>query len=434
MPTLNQAGFIAESVRSVMDQSVEGLELVVADGGSTDDTPSLLAELAAKYGPRLHWRSEPDRGPADAVNKAVARARAPIVGWLNSDDLYAPGAVARALAHFAREPAHVLVYGEAEHVDAQGAPLGRYPSLPPATPLSAWADGCPICQPSAFFRREAFDALGGLDTTLGAAFDYEFWLRLLKRYPGRVGFVDALQARSRLHAGAITLRMRERVALEGIEVVRRHVGPAPLHWLLTHVDELLAEHPFHRQPLDLVAHLRALCDRMAYALDRDAGRALDEYLRAHRGVALSSERFGCSVYHDGWAPPVLELRLRQGAPAVRTIRLHGRHVGPRRGRLDEALASPLVRTAGRLAGLPASPPAPLRGFDVDIELPSGERLSAAVLRPGPFSLEIPVDDDRTGKALVFRLHASAAFVPRKAERSSTDTRALSYQVDEIELA
>jgi glycosyltransferase involved in cell wall biosynthesis len=183
MPTLNQAGFIAESVDSVMAQGVDGLELVVSDGGSTDGTLSELAGLAARYPGRLRWTSGPDAGPADAVNAAVARAAAPIVGWLNSDDLYAPGAVRRALEHFAAHPDDVMVYGEADHVDEHGARIERYPSRGPETPMSEYADGCHVCQPSAFFRREAFDALGGLDTRLRAAFDYDFWLRLSREGP-----------------------------------------------------------------------------------------------------------------------------------------------------------------------------------------------------------------------------------------------------------
>lgn len=404
MPTLNQAGFIAESVRSVMAQRVDALELVVADGGSTDGTQDLLADLAAEHPGRLRWASTADSGPAQALNAAVARARAPIIGWLNSDDLYMPGAVARALAHFERHPDHVMVYGEADHIDAEGRRIDRYPTLPPETPLSAYVDGCHICQPSAFFRRAAFDELGGMDTSLGAAFDFDLWLRLLKRFPGRVGFVDALQAGSRLHPGAITMRMRERVAIEGITVIHRHLGPAPLHWLLTHADELLASHPFHREPLDLHARMRALADRLAPCLDRDAPRALEEQLRQHRGARLVTEHFGCSVHGDGWTPPVCHVRLWQTDPPVRLIRLHCRHAAPRGGALD-----------------------------IEVGLPEEQPYRLEVVRPGPFVVEIPIDERRAGARIVIRLAASASFVPAEVQRGSDDRRRLAFQVEDAEL-
>ena len=243
MPTLDQAAFLREAVASVLAQGIPGLELVVQDGGSRDGTQAILAELAAAHPGVVHWVSEPDDGPADAVNKALARARGTIVGWLNSDDLYAPGAAARALQAFADRPEQVMVYGEGEHVDVGGRFIARYPTRGTDTPLAAWADGCHICQPTAFFRREVPATIGTLDTTLRTAFDYDFWLRLLKACPGRIGFVPEVQARTRLHAGAITLRLRERVALEGVQVIHRHIGPAPAHWLLTHFDELMRELP-----------------------------------------------------------------------------------------------------------------------------------------------------------------------------------------------
>jgi glycosyltransferase involved in cell wall biosynthesis len=92
MPSLNQRAFIGEAVRSVMAQAIDGLELVVQDGGSLDGTLDELAALSAEFAGRLRWASAPDAGPAEAIHRAVLAARAPVVGWLNSDDLYTPGA------------------------------------------------------------------------------------------------------------------------------------------------------------------------------------------------------------------------------------------------------------------------------------------------------------------------------------------------------
>ena len=111
MPSLNQHDYLGAAVRSVMSQAVEALELVVMDGGSTDGSLDLLAELTAESAGRLRWFSAPDDGAAQAIHSAILEARAPLIGWLNSDDLYTAGAVQRAIEHLARQPHQVMVYG-----------------------------------------------------------------------------------------------------------------------------------------------------------------------------------------------------------------------------------------------------------------------------------------------------------------------------------
>jgi hypothetical protein len=414
MPTRNQAPFIRAAIDSVLAQAQElpgAVELVVADGASTDATPQLLAALAATHPDVVRWVSEPDRGPADAVNKAVARARGEVVGWLNSDDLYTPGAAARALHALRDRPELVMVYGEGEHVDIDGGAIGRYPTRGPDTPLAAWADGCHICQPTAFFRRAVFDALGGLDTSLRTAFDYEFWLRLLKAYPGRIGFVPATQALSRLHAEGITLRMREQVAMEGMQVVHRHIGPAPMHWLLTHVGEALAACPFDADVDAVRRHLLALADEAAPWLAPGEAAVLRRAMAAQRAWQLARPDLVADVQPDGWALQDLVLRVRQPAAPRRPhqrLRLWGRHASPVGGALR---LSAQVSTA-------AGDGAPWRG---------------GCARNGRFELVLPLPADSAGMALTVRLHAETSFVPAQVVAGSTDTRRLAFLLDAVEL-
>jgi hypothetical protein len=237
MPSFNQAEFIEASIASVLDQDYQRLELIVADGGSTDGTVEILRRIQTQDS-RLRWFSEPDKGPANAINKALALVRGTLIGWLNSDDLYTPGAVGRAVAVLAGPEKHALVYGHGVHVDTQNNKLNRYPTLPPETPYSRFANGCFICQPTLFFTRTAYHLLGPLDESIKTAFDFEYWLRAFKLFAGRIGFVDEVQACSRLHDNCITLNMRYWVALEGMQVLHRHMGAAPGHWLLTYFSEL----------------------------------------------------------------------------------------------------------------------------------------------------------------------------------------------------
>lgn len=258
MPSMNQPEFIDEAITSVLSQDYPNVELIVADGGSRQDTIDILARRQ-QQDRRLRYFSRPDRGPAHALNDAMEAVRGTVIGWLNSDDLYTPGAIGRATAVLAAQPRLLMVYGHGQHVDERGKLIGIYPTLSPSTPVSKFSEGCFICQPTMFFHRSVRILLGALDEKLKAAFDFEYWLRAFCAFPDRIGFVDAVQAMSRLHDGCITMRLRRTVALEGMEVLGRHFGSAPKEWLLTYADELLAQDAQESGVEDVEAHLREAC-------------------------------------------------------------------------------------------------------------------------------------------------------------------------------
>lgn len=236
MPSFNQRDFIAEAVDSVLGQELVEIELIIADGGSTDGTVEWL-ETRAMAEPRLQWSSGPDAGPAQAVNQAMRKARGTLVGWLNSDDCYTSGAVYRAQQALQSHPDWLMVYGHGEHMDECGTALGAYPTLPPATALADFAAGCFICQPTVLMRRSFILLNGPLDESLHTAFDFDWWLRAFRRFRERIGFIDAVQARSRLHGACLTVNQRLTVAREGMQVLHRHLGSAPCHWIQTWVKE-----------------------------------------------------------------------------------------------------------------------------------------------------------------------------------------------------
>lgn len=429
MPTRNQAAYLQSAVQSVFAQGLPGLRLFVQDGASTDATPALLAELAARH-PGLHWVSEPDAGPADALNRAFARALAqtdaPVLGWLNSDDLYTPGAAARALAHLAAHPQHALVYGEAEHIDAAGRVIGPYPTAVPEA--AAWADGCPVCQPSVFLRRALVQALtddgaGPLDTALKTAFDYELWLRVRARFPGAMGHLPAVQARSRLHDQGITLRLREAVAMEGMQVVARHLGVAPAHWLLTFAEELLRSAPEPNAPAPQ-ARLLALADRARDVLGPDAHAALRQRLAAHAGLRAAAAGAHPAMFEDGWAPALTVLRLRRPAGAAAALVLHGRHESPHPLQLCATLAmsdgtsprgAPGTASHAGAAGAAGAAVGPLW---------RAER--------GAFRWRIDLPDLPTDRPATLQLVRAPDFVPARDVPGSDDTRALGFLLDRVE--
>ncbi len=146
------------------------------DGGSTDES----LEVLAGAGPAVRWRSEPDRGQADAVNKAFEASTGEIVGWVNSDDgLFAAATIEEVVAAFAKEPGTGVVYGDAALVGEGGLIVRHHRSR---WPTGALPPVSPIVQPAAFFRRSVIgprEALLRVD--LHRFLDYELWLRLRSR-------------------------------------------------------------------------------------------------------------------------------------------------------------------------------------------------------------------------------------------------------------
>ncbi|HHC75140.1 MAG TPA: glycosyltransferase [Thiothrix sp.] len=240
MPSLNQANFIARSIDSILAQDYRYLELIIMDGVSSDDTLKQLKHYQKKDR-RVRWFSEPDKGPADALNKALRKTRGTLIGWLNADDCYTQGAVYRAVEAFAKQPEKLMVYGKGQHINQRDEIIGDYPTKLPENFQKNFKKGCFICQPTVFFQRSMFIMLGSLNENLKTAFDFDYWLRAFSAFPKRVGYLPEVQAYSRLHTDCITLRMRRTVAFEGMQLLAQYFDTAPRHWLLSYINEWLNE-------------------------------------------------------------------------------------------------------------------------------------------------------------------------------------------------
>jgi glycosyltransferase involved in cell wall biosynthesis len=230
-PSFNQGRFIRETIESVLGQDYPRIEYIVMDGGSTDETVKILRE----YDDRLTWVSERDRGQADAINKGWRRARGSVLAYLNSDDTYLPGAVARAVACLQACPGAGAVYGEGYHVDEAGAILERYPTEPFS--IARLLETCFICQPTVFLRRPVVERVGLADESLHYCIDYDLWIRMA-RVAG-FAFTPHYQASTRLHADTKTLGQSVRFHAEILRMISRHYGHVPPSWVYGYAHALL---------------------------------------------------------------------------------------------------------------------------------------------------------------------------------------------------
>jgi glycosyltransferase involved in cell wall biosynthesis len=214
-PSLNQGRYVEETIQSVLAQSYPRTEHIVVDGGSTDETLDVLRRY-----PHLKWISEPDAGQADAVNKGFAMATGTIFGWLNADDLYLPGAISTAVAAL-QESGCGLVHGGWRQIDEGGATIKDVAAVPFDYRRQLERENR-VAQPGAFFTREAFEAVGGLDTSYRYAMDYELWLKLGARFD--VCHVDAILGAYRYHSESKTVAEPAGFGPETIRASRKHGG------------------------------------------------------------------------------------------------------------------------------------------------------------------------------------------------------------------
>jgi glycosyltransferase involved in cell wall biosynthesis len=214
-PSLNQGRFVEEAIVSVRDQDYPRIEHIVVDGGSTDDTLEVL-----RRHPHLRWLSERDSGQADALNKGFAMAGGSVFGWLNADDLYLPGAV-RLAVEALRESGAGLVYGGYRVLREDGSTAFDLPAHPFDYPALLEEKNY-VPQPSAFFLREAFEAVSGLDPRYHYGLDYDLWLRIAQRFD--VTVVDELLSCFRFHPEAKSGKEADRFFPELHRISRRNGG------------------------------------------------------------------------------------------------------------------------------------------------------------------------------------------------------------------
>lgn len=240
-PSFNQGKYIERTLQSVLSQNIPSLEYVVVDGGSSDETLSILKQ----YEGSLRFISEQDQGQADAVNKGLQMTNGEIIGWLNSDDIYYPDTLRRVIDFFNDHPHVDVVYGKANHIDQDDQFIEAYPTYP--WDVKRLKSSCFLSQPSVFFRRRVINRFGLLNPNLHYCLDYEYWLRLALG-GATFAFIPQVLAGSRLYPETKTLKHASSAQQELLTMLKNRFGFIPTEWIIEYAVRSIKSKTQFRMP------------------------------------------------------------------------------------------------------------------------------------------------------------------------------------------
>lgn len=193
IPSLNQGEFLENTVRSVLGQKYDNLEFIIIDGGSTDGS----IDIIKKYEHLLsYWISEKDSGQSNAINKGLKRATGDIIAYINSDDMYCPGAFHAITKYFENHPNCLWLCGNVLFMNEEGKVFSR--KKPVYTPFILQHGSASIYQPGVFLRRRVLEDVGYLREEFHAIMDKEWFSRIAERTPP--DFIDLDIAQFRWHS------------------------------------------------------------------------------------------------------------------------------------------------------------------------------------------------------------------------------------------
>lgn len=175
VPSFNQGRYIEETISSILGQSYPRIELIVIDGGSTDETGSIIAKYRDSI---AYYVSEPDRGQADAINKGFRAAKGDILAWLNSDDMYMPGALEKVANAIGDVVAPKFVYGGCLTFGQGRAYAKAY--MPPDFDAALLGYRLYINQAASFWTRSLWEKTGELNEDYHYILDWDWFFRASK--------------------------------------------------------------------------------------------------------------------------------------------------------------------------------------------------------------------------------------------------------------
>lgn len=191
MPCFNSVDWIERSIRSIIEQGYKNIELFIKDGGSNDGTLEIIKHYAKKHPRFIRWISEKDKGQADAINIGMKKINGDILTHLNADDVYKEGALRLVAEYFMKNPNVMWAYGKADIINANDKETRRWITIYKNFWLKNYSYNTLlvlnyISQMSCFWRKEAAEEIGEFDINQHFVIDYNYWLRLGKKYKAGV--------------------------------------------------------------------------------------------------------------------------------------------------------------------------------------------------------------------------------------------------------
>jgi GT2 family glycosyltransferase len=221
-PSYQQGGFIERTICSVLDQDYGNLEYIVQDGGSSDQSVSVIEGYADRI---ARWESRPDNGQAHAINLGLAESHGDIMGWLNSDDVLLPNALTFVGDYFARHPSVDVIYGNRLLIDEHDSEIGRWVLPKHSRDALSWADFVP--QETMFWRRDIWDRAGGqIDETFQFAIDWDLLIRF-REAGARFVHIPRFLGGFRVHEEQKTAAAIDDTGFEEMERIRARVHGEP---------------------------------------------------------------------------------------------------------------------------------------------------------------------------------------------------------------
>jgi glycosyltransferase involved in cell wall biosynthesis len=212
VPAFDAERFLAEALESVLAQTHAAAEILVIDDGSRDGTAAVAARFAGR-GVRLI--AQENRGPAAARNRCVAGTRAPLLAFLDADDLWPRDHLARLRALLAADPGLDGAVGEVECFASPGlAEADRARLAVPAGPQPGWLPGALL------LRRGAWERVGPFDAALRGGGEFVEWVARARARGAVFGRLEAVALLRRVHPASMTVRAREALGRSYLEVAR----------------------------------------------------------------------------------------------------------------------------------------------------------------------------------------------------------------------
>jgi glycosyltransferase involved in cell wall biosynthesis len=402
-PTFQSVEYLPKMFHSCLSKKSIPITNIVCDNLSTDGLADLIFSMNLPN--KIVWSSQRDHGPAQAINRGFEMAETEIIGWINSDDFYADGAIDRVSDLFTENPNLMLIYGLAEHINLFGDVIGSYPTLPPRSSLEAFRDGNFVCQPTIFFRKELLSQVGLLDDSLKTAFDFDWLIRAFKcLLPDQIGYIDQIQAYSRLHNQCLTKKYRQLVMRESVQVIAKHFGVAPIHWLKTYFEELCHQFPLALEGKSLEEHINAISEELKPFFDPKDYETGHAQLIQDMRLKLSDKGICINMDPDGWVSKKVLVKLNSKADTNQRVSLVCNGDWPMEVEL---------------------------GFTIRTH--EGDTSHLKISSQDEFILELEMPSSQFDSYGAWLISCDQTFIPAVVDKNSSDIRELSFKILDVRL-